>query len=121
MHQVKSVIFDYGGVLCKLPTAPQIQKFADACGLAEADFLKHFWNFRLAYDRGDLNNAMYWKNIAKAAGASFTEEQISGFIEMDVQLWLTFDEPMLAWNRTLRASGIKTAVLSNMPNSLSTA
>ncbi len=118
MRQVKSVIFDYGGVLCKLPAASQIQRFAAACGLAEADFLKHFWNFRLAYDRGDLDDAMYWKSIAKASGVNFTGDQISGFIEMDVQLWLTLDKPMLAWNRTLRSRGIKTAVLSNMPEAL---
>lgn len=115
---MKAVIFDYGGVLCKLPTADQIRQFAGACGLEEAAFLKHFWHFRLAYDRGDLDGHLYWRSIAKTAGVQFADHQIESFIAMDVQLWLVLDDPMLAWNRSLRAAGVKTAVLSNMPDVL---
>jgi putative hydrolase of the HAD superfamily len=118
MDRLKAVIFDYGGVLCKLPEPPQIREFADACGLDEASFLKHFWHFRLAYDRGDLDGALYWRSIAKLAGVTYTPEQIERFTAMDVQLWLVLDEPMLAWNRSLRAAGFKTAILSNMPDVL---
>lgn len=118
MHKVKAVIFDYGGVLCKLPTATQIQELAGLCDLSEEAFLKHFWNFRLAYDRGDLDGPLFWRSIAKAAGKSYADEQIAQFIDHDVRFWLTLDQPMLAWNRTLRAAGFKTAILSNMPDAL---
>ena len=116
--KVKAVIFDYGGVLCKLPTTEQIQELASLCDLDEADFLKHFWTFRLAYDRGDLDGLRFWRSIAKAAGKSYTDEQIQLFVEKDVHVWLQLDEPMLAWNRTLREGGWKTAILSNMPDAL---
>ena len=118
MDKVKAVIFDYGGVLCKLPSPQQTQSFAEACGLSEAAFLKYFWEFRLAYDRGDLSCAHFWRSVARAAGKSYSDEQIARFDQMDMRLWLTLDEPMLEWNRLLRAQGFKTAVLSNMPESL---
>ena len=116
--KVKAVIFDYGGVLCKLPPPEQIQELSDLCGLEETEFLKHFWTFRLAYDRGDFDGPLFWRNIGKAAGKSYTDEQIGLFVVKDVQLWLQLDESMLAWNRTLREGGWKTAILSNMPDAL---
>ncbi len=118
MQKVKAVIFDYGGVLCKLPTQAQITELADLCGLPESDFLKHFWTYRLAYDRSDLDGPMFWRSIAKAAGRSYTDEQIEQFIDRDVKFWLALDQPILDWNRTLRAAGFKTAILSNMPEEL---
>lgn len=118
MPPIKSVIFDYGGVICKLPGAPQLQRFAAACGLSQADFLKHFWHFRLAYDRGDLDGPLFWKSIARTAGTEYTPSQIDEFIELDVRLWLEIDQPILDWNRALRAAGFRTAILSNMPDVL---
>jgi putative hydrolase of the HAD superfamily len=117
-QKVKAVIFAYGGVLCKLPTQAQISELANLCSLKEDAFLKHFWNYRLAYDRGDLDGPLFWRSIGKAAGKTYTDEQIELFIDRDKKFWLVLDEPMLEWNRTLRAAGFKTAILSNMPDSL---
>ena len=115
---VKAVIFDYGGVICKLPTDAQIQAVADLCQLSQADFLKHFWHYRLAYDRADLDTALYWKSIAKSAGTSFAPELVEKLADLDTRFWLVLDEPILAWNRTLRQAGFKTVILSNMPEIL---
>lgn len=117
-ESVKAVILDYGGVICKLPEAEQTRQLAESCGLSTEDFLAYFWQYRLAYDRGDLDGASYWKSIADSAGKSYTDEQIAHFNASDVQFWLTLDEPMLDWNRELRRAGYKTAILSNMPESL---
>jgi putative hydrolase of the HAD superfamily len=117
-QQIKAVIFDYGGVLCKLPTEAQVQAAADLCRLSQPDFLKHFWHYRLAYDRGDLDSPLYWKSIAKSAGMTFAPELVDQLMVMDTHFWLVLDEPMLEWNRALRKAGFKTAILSNMPDIL---
>lgn len=117
-ESVKAVILDYGGVICKLPEAEQTRQLADLCGLSAEDFLTYFWQYRLAYDRADLDSSTYWTSIAGAAGRSYNAQQIAQFDECDVKFWLTLDEPMLEWNRSLRAAGYKTAILSNMPASL---
>ena len=117
--QVKSVIFDYGGVLCLLPSDAKIAELAGMAGLPVDDFLKWFWHHRIPYDRGDLNDTNYWRAIAKSAHRpEYSAAQVTAFVEKDCGFWLTFDEPMLAWNRTLRAAGFKTAILSNMPEAL---
>ena len=118
MNKVKAVIFDYGGVLCKLPTEGQVDELASLCRLPKDRFLKHFWDFRLAYDRGDYDDRGYWRAIARAAGTEYLDWQISVFVDKDVHFWLTLDEPMREWNRVLRSQGFKTAVLSNMPSAL---
>lgn len=117
-ESVKAVILDYGGVICKLPEAEQTRQLAEFCGLSTEDFLTYFWQYRLAYDRADLDGPAYWRSIATSAGKSYSDEQIAQFDECDVKFWLTLDQPMLDWNRTLRAAGFKTAILSNMPASL---
>ena len=118
--QVKSVIFDYGGVLCLLPPDEQIAELATLTGLSTEVFLQWFWHHRLTYDRGDFGDWLYWKAIGTATGKEYTKEQVAKFVDCDCRFWVTLDEPMLEWNRTLRAAGFKTAVLSNMPEALGT-
>jgi putative hydrolase of the HAD superfamily len=115
---VKSVIFDYGGVLCLWPREERFGELAALAGLTFEEFEHWFWHYRLMYDRGDFDDQSYWKAIGAAVGKAYTREQVQLFVEIDCRFWLTIDEPMLEWNRTLRAAGYKTAVLSNMPEAL---
>lgn len=116
--RLKSVIFDYGGVLCLLPTDEQVSELAKDAGLGTQEFLRWFWHHRLAYDRGDFTNEGYWRAIGNATGKTYTAEQVASFVDQDCRFWLKLDEPMLEWNRTLRKQGYRTAVLSNMPEPL---
>lgn len=116
--ELKSVIFDYGGVLCLLPTDAQIQELAGKCGLPEAEFLKLFWEYRIPYDRGDMDSHDYWRSIGKAAGKEYSVSQVAEFAKLDNRFWLKLDEPMLEWNEAIREAGLKTAILSNMPEPL---
>ena len=115
---LKAVIFDYGGVLCALPDFSQIEACARVAGLERDEFWKWFWNFRLAYDRGDISERRFWKSIGEANGRVYSDAQVDELIRHEVNFYLTLDETMLAWNRTLRASGYKTAMLSNLPEPL---
>ena len=117
--QVKSVIFDYGGVICLLPTQEKVAELAGLAGLSVEAFLKWFWYHRLSYDRGDLDDRMYWKAISAGVGhPEYNADQIATFVEKDCGFWAVMDPPMLAWNRTLREAGFKTAILSNMPEAM---
>ena len=115
---VKSVIFDYGGVLCLFPPPEQFAELADLAGIPAAELSHWFWYHRVPYDRGDFGDRASWKVIGGSMGRVYSDEQVTKLVEKDCQFWLTFDEPMLQWNRTLRAGGFKTAILSNMPEAL---
>src|SRR5437016_284911 len=81
---VKSVIFDYGGVLCMLPPDEKIAELAELASLPVDEFLKWFWHHRLAYDRGDLDDHLYWKSIGVSSGAGeYLPEQVASFVKKD--------------------------------------
>ena len=77
-----------------------------------ADFDATYWRFRLAYDAASLDAASYWNNVAQHA---LEQDQIDQLIEIDGRSWTHPDEVMTNWARQLRAAGMRTALLSNMP------
>lgn len=116
--QLKAIIFDFGGVLCFHPTDEQIHDLADLCGLTREQFLEHYWGLRHAYDRGDFEPHEYWRRIGAATGRSYSDDQIDEFRKRDVNFWVRLDQSMMRWAADVRAAGIRTAVLSNLPHDL---
>jgi putative hydrolase of the HAD superfamily len=115
---LRAVIFDYGLVLSG-PAEPAARaRLLEITGLSPEIFDAHDWKYRLDYDRGTLNGHTYWPAIARDTGLSLSPEQIEALIEQDVLLWATVDPIMLEWTRRVRASGMKTAILSNMGEDL---
>jgi len=115
---LKGVIFDYGGVLCFYPPDNEVQDFADATGLAKDTFLENYWKLRHPYERGDLTKQDYWADFTRRVGREYTPEQIDDFVQRDVNFWLHTDDRMLTWARELKKSGMRIAMLSNMPREL---
>jgi putative hydrolase of the HAD superfamily len=115
---LRAVIFDYGMVLSGPPEPGARARLLEISRLSPEVFDEHYWRYRLDYDRGTLNGRTYWPIIAREAGVSFSEEQVEGLIEQDVQLWATVDPIMLEWVNRVRASGMKIAILSNMGEEL---
>ncbi|MGA3028052.1 MAG: HAD family phosphatase [Bryobacteraceae bacterium] len=115
MIPLKAVIFDYGNVLSLPQTMDDMAAMARVAGIATADMHRWYWQFRLAFDRGDLDEASYWSALASSAGVDFTPEQLREIIRLDNESWARPDPVMVRWAATLRASGVRTGVLSNMP------
>ena len=115
---LRAVIFDYGLVLSGPPEPGARARLLEISGLSPEIFDAHYWKYRLDYDRGTLNGHTYWPTIARDTGVSLSPEQIEALIEQDVLLWATVDPIMLEWVNRVRASGMKTAILSNMGQAL---
>ena len=115
---LRAVIFDYGLVLSGPPEPHARARLLEISGLSPEVFDKHYWHYRLDYDRGTLNGHTYWPTIARDAGISFSPQQVEALIEQDVLLWATVDPIMLEWVSRVRASGLKVAILSNMGEDL---
>ena len=116
--EAKAVILDYGGVICFHPPEQEVDELVTRTGVPKDVFLENYWGLRAAYDRGDLSYGEYWGEVARCAGRSYTAEQVEEFVRLDVRFWLHVDTRMIAWVRTLKASGRKVAMLSNMPREL---
>ena len=118
MTPVRAVIFDFGNVIC-FPVAPEkIARAAADCGLPVEQFWSAFWAPRLDYDAGLLEPAEYWNAVAAAAGTRFDANLLPTLIRHEIEFWNEFDARVLRWIDTLRASGIRIGLLSNLPRVL---
>ena len=115
LPNIKAVILDYGEVLCYAPTAED-WKWMAGLFQVEPDRFRSLWGRnRLDYDCGSLSLETYWSQLAEAAGIKLPQQQIDELSQRDVQMWARLNPTMLQWLKQLRASGIKTGLLSNMP------
>jgi len=118
MTGVRAVIFDFGNVIC-FPVSPdKISRAAADCGLHVEKFWEAFWTPRLEYDAGLIEPQVYWDAVAAAAGTRFDKALLPTLIRHEVEFWNEFDARVLAWIDALRAAGVRTGILSNLPRVL---
>ncbi len=109
------VIFDYGNVLSQSQPVADVQAMAVILDLPLPQFSELYWRFRVEYDAASLDPIAYWSSVAQTASRTLTPVQIAELIEIDSRSW-SHPEPVVAqWARDVRASGFRTAILSNMP------
>ena len=114
LANLKAVIFDYGGVLCLPPTDEEIEGSARLLGVS-SDLYRDLWiRNRDVYDRGDISAEAYWRKFVQAAGKPLNSAQIEELNQRDLAMYSRMNPNMLAWLHNLSATGMKTAVLSNM-------
>jgi putative hydrolase of the HAD superfamily len=111
----KAVIFDFGNVLSESQPAADVQALANILDLPVPRFTEIYWQFRIEYDAAALDPLAYWNTVARTASRTLTPAQISTLLEIDSRSWSHPAPVMPQWARDLRAAGIRTALLSNMP------
>lgn len=114
MIRFRAVILDYGLVLCHKPTTSQVERIASVFGLAHDSFWELYEKNRGAYDRGDLTPEEYWYQFGVDAGVHFSGAMLPHLRRWDMDMWSSLNRPLIAWVDYLRATGYKTAILSNM-------
>jgi putative hydrolase of the HAD superfamily len=119
---VRAVIFDFGGVLCFHPSEDRFAPIANLLGISTPELLPLFWANRTEYDAGMVDSRAYWTRIGDAAGTRagthVDEAMLRTLVQYEVELWNNYDRRILGWAAYLRSSGIRTAVLSNLPRAL---
>jgi putative hydrolase of the HAD superfamily len=113
-----AVIFDYGRVLSLPPSDADLQEFAALVGVSEPPFFEIYSQTRHEYDRGQADFRQHWQAFSEAAGIELRSEQVQRIAEMETRMWLCVDEETLTLARDIKASGLRTAILSNMPHDL---
>jgi putative hydrolase of the HAD superfamily len=110
-----AIIFDYGNVLSQSQPIADSQAMADILDLPLSQFTELYWQFRVPYDAATLAPTEYWNTVAETASRAVTADQTSRLIEIDSRSWSHPAQGMPEWARRLRAAGLRTAILSNMP------
>ena len=111
---LRAVIFDYGMVLTGQPSAEAHDAMLRITGLPHDQFETIYWADRHAYDEGKLTGLQFWKNLVRDAKLNLDDEAIDALNLWDARMWTTQNPAMLAWQRALKQHGIRTAILSNM-------
>jgi putative hydrolase of the HAD superfamily len=115
---IRAVIFDYGMVLTGQPVQEAHEGMVRITELPVDEFEKFYWADRHAYDEGKLSGTTFWQKFKADSGLPLTEEQLEELNRLDAKMWTTSDPRMLAWHDQLRQRGIRTAILSNMGDSV---
>jgi putative hydrolase of the HAD superfamily len=118
MNPIQAVLFDYGMVLSGPPDPAAWARMRSITGLSEYLLHREYWAHRHAYDRGDINSESFWNKTAEGAGIVITPAQLADLIAADTDYWSTLNPPMLAWVERLQRAGVRTGILSNMPDAM---
>jgi putative hydrolase of the HAD superfamily len=112
---ISAVILDYGQVLVRCPTAEEFGRMAKMFNVSYKLFYELWETSRGEYDRGDLTAEEYWLKLAAETNTSLDCKQIEILRGVEVEIWAHPNPGTLGWVSQLRAAGIKTGLLSNMP------
>lgn len=115
---LRAVVFDYGMVLTGNPNAAAHDAMVRITGLPPGQFEKLYWADRHAYDEGKLTGVAFWQKFADDSGLLLSASDLAELNRQDAVMWTTQDPAMVAWQRNLKAHNIRTAILSNMGDSV---
>jgi putative hydrolase of the HAD superfamily len=115
---LRAVIFDYGMVLTGLPDAAAHAEMVRITGLPEDRFEALYWADRHAYDEGKLTGISFWQKLLRDAGLDSSPSTVEELNRWDARMWTTQNPAMVAWQARLKQNGLRTAILSNMGDSV---
>ena len=113
-----AVIFDYGRVLSLAPSEAELQEFATLVGVTEPPFFEIYSATRHDYDCGRADFRQHWQAFSVVAGVELRPAQVERIAEMETLMWLRVNPEALALARQIKANGVRTAILSNIPHDL---
>ena len=112
---IRGVVFDYGCVLSLPLDNGSVARMARLLGIAPDRFMEAYLRPRHRYDLGEIGRQSYWNEVISPFGAPPDDAMVEGLFLEDVSGWMRVRTPMVEWARVLKESGIKLAILSNMP------
>ena len=115
---LRAVIFDYGMVLTGPPDARAHGELMRITGLSADRLDALYWADRHAFDEGKLSGRAYWQGLVEKAGLALSSAEIEELMRWDARMWMSVSARMLGWAGTLKAQGMRTAILSNMGDSV---
>lgn len=107
------IVFDYGEVISVTPTEADRATLLALAGLDAERFWPEYWRHRDALDEGTLAITDYWRGIATALGADWSDAMIHQLWVTDFRSWLSADPGTIDVLVELRDGGTRMALLSN--------
>ena len=115
---LRAVVFDYGMVLTGPPDLLSHDALLRITGLPHDRFEALYWADRHAYDEGKLSGPAFWKKFLADSALNLGQGAVEELNRWDARMWTTQNPVMLAWQQAIKKIGLRTAILSNMGDSV---
>jgi epoxide hydrolase-like predicted phosphatase len=111
METIKSVIFDWGGVLIDDPAPGLIQHCAKAMKVSKEDYIKAHIKFEADFQKGLIREDVFWEQICSEL--SVPKPNIPSLWAEAFEVAYVPRNGMFSMAASLQENGYRTAVLSN--------
>ncbi len=115
---LRAVVFDYGMVLTGQPDKKAHDEMVRITGLPVDRFEALYWADRHAYDEGTLSGITFWQKFLRDSDIDLPASAVEELNRWDARMWTTENPAMVAWQHALKQSNFRTAILSNMGDSV---
>jgi putative hydrolase of the HAD superfamily len=112
---IKIVVFDYGGVICYMPTPEMRSELARLSGLSAEVLWDLDRKYRGEWDRGTYDGIGHYRFILAKAGVSLGDGKLADIVRADIESWKQINPDTLQLVRDIKASGLRVGILSNIP------
>lgn len=116
---IRALVLDFGNVISEPQDTGCYERMAEIAGLSRDFFMEAFWKYRPEYDRGTIRGRQMYRDVLAEAGVKGSEAELDDLADRllseDLGSWFHISQPVTDWALSLRKSGFKLGILSNMP------
>lgn len=111
MAEIRTIFFDWGGVIADDPGDDFLRQLLYSIGASEPQVQEIYDSYMRRFMRGELSEQQYWQELRQKYGFSFDDS-----ISRRFKQWrgLIVNDDVLELAKTARAKGLQTAILSNV-------
>jgi putative hydrolase of the HAD superfamily len=112
---IKVVVFDYGGVICYMPSVEMRGELARISGLSAETLWELDRKYRGEWDRGVYDGIGHYRFILAKAGVSLDDENLARIVRADFDSWKHINPDTVRLTRDIKTAGLRLGILSNIP------
>jgi len=113
---VKVITFDYGGVICYIPSPEMRGELVRLSGLSAEVLWELDRKYRGEWDRGTYDGISYYRLVLAKAGVSFDDGTLARIVQADIESWMHINPATARLMMDIKAAGLRLGILSNIPH-----
>jgi len=113
MKNIKTIVYDYGGVISKKQNKELIHKMCKILNIPAQQFFSFYAKERKDYDSALIDAKTYWNRTIKLMDRQIELKDMDKLIEFDIKSWLDMNKETIEYIQSIKDK-IRLAILSNI-------
>src|SRR5665648_673534 len=113
MKDIKTIVYDYGGVISKKQNKELVHKMCKILNISEQHFFSFYTKERKDYDSALIDAKTYWTRTIQLMDRQIGLKDMDQLIEFDIKSWLDMNTETIEYIKSIK-NKIKLVLLSNM-------